>query len=369
MRIAVVHHAVDDGDGPEEQDVLAQAEIVRETLKGLGHRVFQVSCTLNFEDVRDRLEACSPDLVFNLVECLDGKGSLIHLLPFFLDALALPYTGCPAGAILKTSNKIAAKRLMKASGLPTPIWIGPFSDASNPMATPVNGRMSKTTWIIKSVWEHASMGLDDRSVVRTSSIRDLWHQMRLRAPLMGGDCFSESFIFGREFNLSLLGGSNKPQVLPPAEMLFQGYEPKKPRIVGYAAKWNTGSREYHQTLRRFGFGREDGLLLGTMSDLALACWEAFGLRGYARVDFRVDESGCPWILEINTNPCLSPDAGFVAALRRAGFSFPEALERIVGDAMARRRPETILQEISPEVALKGLGGCRKTGYVSNSPHL
>jgi len=186
---------------------------------------------------------------------------------------------------------------------------------------------------------------------------------------MGGDCFSEAFISGREFNLSMLGDSDTPQVLPPAEMIFQGYEPEKPRILGYAAKWNTESREYHQTLRRFDFGREDGQLLHTLSHLALTCCEAFGLAGHARVAFRVDESGCPWILEINTNPCLSPDAGFVAALRRAGLSFPEALERTLGDALTRRRSETTFQEISPALALKGLDGCRKAGYASNSPHL
>jgi D-alanine-D-alanine ligase len=55
----------------------------------------------------------------------------------------------------------------------------------------------------------------------------------------------------------------------------------------------------------------------------------FGLRGYARVDFRVDEDGRPWILEINANPCLSPDAGFAAALERAGIGFDQAIQRIL----------------------------------------
>jgi len=58
----------------------------------------------------------------------------------------------------------------------------------------------------------------------------------------------------------------------------------------------------------------------------------FGLRGYARIDFRVDQDGQPWILEINPNPCLSPNAGFMAALTEAGISFDEAVRRIVADA-------------------------------------
>ena len=49
----------------------------------------------------------------------------------------------------------------------------------------------------------------------------------------------------------------------------------------------------------------------------------FGLGGYARVDFRVDKEGNPWVLEINANPCISPDSGFVAAADRAGIDYSE----------------------------------------------
>ncbi|KPK21863.1 MAG: hypothetical protein AMK69_20900 [Nitrospira bacterium SG8_3] len=67
--------------------------------------------------------------------------------------------------------------------------------------------------------------------------------------------------------------------------------------------------------------------------MALACWEVFGLKGYARVDFRVDDSRQPWILEVKANPCLSPDAGFPAAVHQAGIPFTEAVRRILEDAL------------------------------------
>ena len=73
-------------------------------------------------------------------------------------------------------------------------------------------------------------------------------------------------------------------------------------------------------------------LLARLQHLAGACWRLFGLRGYARVDFRVDRQGQPWILEINANPCLSPDAGFVAAAGRAGLSYEAMLQRILDEA-------------------------------------
>ena len=57
----------------------------------------------------------------------------------------------------------------------------------------------------------------------------------------------------------------------------------------------------------------------------------FGLKGYARVDMRVDKSGIPYVVEINANPCLSPDSGVVAAVEQAGLDFSEAVNRIIND--------------------------------------
>jgi D-alanine-D-alanine ligase len=103
------------------------------------------------------------------------------------------------------------------------------------------------------------------------------------------------------------------------------------RIVGYRAKWDESSDEFQNTPRRFDFPPQDAALLERLKSLAVQCWEGFGLNGYARVDFRVDGAGRPWILEINTNPCLSPDAGFAAALQASGVAFTAAIARILAD--------------------------------------
>ncbi len=79
------------------------------------------------------------------------------------------------------------------------------------------------------------------------------------------------------------------------------------------------SFEYVNTPRSFDFPGTDCDLLEQLGTLAGDCWQLFALGGYARVDFRVDTAGKPWILEINANPCLSPDAGFAAALAQASI--------------------------------------------------
>lgn len=333
MRVAVVHNAVVGTDGPDDQDVLVQAETVCKALAVLDHRSHTIACTLDLDRVRRRIEAFSPDVVFNLVESLDGHGRLIHLFPFVLDAVGIPYTGAPAESILTTTNKVMAKQHMTAAGLPTPEWIGPHPSEAYGSPGLTNDKISETTWIIKSVWEHASVGLDETGIVRAQGREGLLELVRQRASAVGGACFAEQYIDGREFNLSLLTGHSGPEVLPPAEIVFQHYGKDKPRIVDYRAKWDHTSFEFHHTPRRFEFGPKDGALLKAFQELALACWKVFGLRGYGRIDFRIDHDGRPWILEVNANPCLSPDAGFAAALNRAGLSFAEAIGRILEDAL------------------------------------
>ena len=63
--------------------------------------------------------------------------------------------------------------------------------------------------------------------------------------------------------------------------------------------------------------------------LSRECWECFGLKGFARVDFRVDKNDNPYVIEINGNPCISPDSGFIAAAHNAGLSNKDVIRRII----------------------------------------
>jgi D-alanine-D-alanine ligase len=316
--------AAADASSPDQGDAIVQAEAVKKGLKDLGFQCREFAVSMNLEALTRVMEGENPAFAFNLVESLDGKGRFISFAPLVLDSMGIPYTGSPADAIYLTSHKLIAKKILHAAGIATPLWFT-LEDLIKG-ATPETG-----FYIIKSVWEHASIGLDEDSIVDGGECGIIASEIRRRRSSLGGEGFSEKFIEGREFNLSLLAGPSGPQVLPPAQIIFKDYPEAKPKVVGYRAKWDQASFEYLNTPRTFDFPASDGPLLGRLKSAALACWHIFGLRGYARVDFRVDRDGVPWVLEINTNPCLSPDAGFMAAAQEAGLGIKSVLERIIGD--------------------------------------
>lgn len=325
-RVAVLHGAVPPDAPADEQDVLVQVEAVSAALRRLGHQPTALPLDLDLAAAQAQLADLRPDLVLNLVESIAGSGRLAPLAPALLEALRLPYTGSRLSAFFNSSDKLTSKSLLAAAGLPVPAAWRPGDPA------PTVGR-----WILKSVWEHASVGLDDASV--TAEPATLPALAAERAEHLGGECFAERYISGRELNLALLadsGGTLTP--LPPAEIEFRDFPANKPHIVGYRAKWDVDSFEYHNTVRRFDFGLADGRLLAELERLAIAACSVFKASGYARVDFRVDAQGQPWILELNANPCLSPDAGFAAAAAHAGLSYDETIDRILSAARIHRWP-------------------------------
>ena len=339
MRVAILHNAVSPDDSPSDRDVLVQAEAVAGALDRLGHPWERLSCTLDLEDLRRQLSERRPDVVFNLVESLGGQDALAHLVPALLAVMRTAYTGSPTEALFLTNNKLLTKRLLRQAGLPTPDWVTQEVQTSEVLKTSEvcsGGRPSHipgSPYVLKTVSEHASFGLEEDCIVRAESRAALRTALQAHSARLGRACYAERFIDGREFNLSVLAGPEGPQALPPAEIDFSAFPPGKPRMVGYRAKWEEGSFEFDHTPPRFDFPVGDQPLLDRLGGLALRCWQVFGLRGYARVDFRVDEAGEPWILEINANPCLSPDAGFYAALQWGSLGFKEGIARILQDAI------------------------------------
>jgi D-alanine-D-alanine ligase len=331
--VVLLFNQVSARDTTSELDVLRQCSAVESSLLRMGHRVHRIACTLDLATTRQNLLELQPDVVFNLVEALGGTDQLMGLATLLLESLRIPFTGSSSLALQLTTRKPLAKQRLTELRLPTPAWLL-ATDPGWRGLTP--GRSTPSKALVKAAAEHASLGLSENSVIDCRSplvFSSLRQSIESASAEFGTPFFAEEYIHGREFNLSLLGGILEPQVLFPAEIRFEGYSEDRPRILGAAAKWNEDSPEYHRTVRTFSYSPADQPLLDELGALARSCWSAFGLNGYARVDFRVDADGQPWVLEINANPCLSPDAGFAAALERSGMTWDEAVEAILDDAL------------------------------------
>ena len=165
MKVDILFDKPGAGDiSPDHADVLYQVKSIRDTLISMGHECAELGFTANLEDFSSKIIHSAPDLVFNLVESVDRKGSLIYLAPAILDTLNIPYTGSKTDTIYRTSNKLFAKEWLRAKGIPTPDYFSLHDLKEGDGA--IRGE-----YIIKSVWEHASIGLDDHANVFSAKHR------------------------------------------------------------------------------------------------------------------------------------------------------------------------------------------------------
>ena len=318
MKILVLHSDIPADAPPEDQDTLIAAEAVRAALDRSGHQVTQAA--FREETLPALLKTESPDLVFNLVEGVDGKGILAPLAPRLLAELGMPFTGADAPSMELTTDKPRTKQKLRKALLATPDW-------SLPPSWP---GLDDRKWIVKSSLEDGSIGLDDDCVVDGKSVPA---RAEVCAARFGGDWFAEEYVEGREFNIAILGNAQVFRILPMAEMTFAGWPETKPRIVGYGAKWDEDSSGYKHTVRRFGVEKAEPDLAAKLRWACEQVWRLFALKGFVRVDFRVNAKGEPLILEINVNPCISPDAGFAAAALEAGMDYDALILAIVQAAL------------------------------------
>jgi len=304
---------------PDEIDTILAAHAVSSALEALGYAADIVELDADLQGI-ESLPSRSPLVVFNLVDAVGGDARLAPVVPARLDALGLRYTGAGTSAWLGTLSKIGTKLKLAHAGLPTPGWSEDGTEL-DPHAKV----------IVKPVWEHGSLGMDETSVMRGAAAAQAITERTVRWKT---EHFAEAFIGGRELNVSLLETTDGVRVLPIAEILFEGFGASDAKIVGYDAKWTPEAAAFIGTPRRFGVERSEPVLAAALARHARACWSLFGVCGYARVDFRVT-AGRPFILEVNMNPCLTPDAGFAAAALEAAVTYNDMIASIVAAPLAK----------------------------------
>jgi D-alanine-D-alanine ligase len=318
MRVAVLRNAVAPHAALEDQDTLTQTRAVLSALDRAGIEAVELVMEQGPDMAAQQARDTGATVVFNLVEAVGGSARQAHLVPAAMRRANLACTGSGSRAMLLSTSKILCKSVLARAGIPAPSLFRSGLPGD---------------WIVKSVWEHASFGLNEDSILSTPDQRTVSRALTRARSVHGGAWFAEAFVPGREFNLALISTPKGPRVLPPSEISFDA-GPSGRQIVDWAAKWEESSSAYARTPRTFDFPPADKNLLTTLGRLALRCWEVFGLSGYARIDFRVHPQDGPMVIDVNANPCLSPDAGFAAALDRAGLAYEAIMAGLVQYARA-----------------------------------
>lgn len=307
-----------------EQGARHEAEAVRAALLGLQHEATLVPLEADISDFIGLLREIPYDLAVNLCEGFWGHSNREMHVAALLDLLNLSYTGSTPYCLGLSQDKARSKDLFIAHHLPTPQYILVRVGANLP-----NIKGLKFPLIVKPRFEDASLGISGDSIVR--SHRALLQRVHYVHQTYGQDALVEEFIEGREFNVAIIG-NNPAQVLPISEIRF---DPSlSDAIVSYKGKWLEDSSEFTGTCpvcpATLSF-RQEFLI----KDVALRAYKLLECRDYARIDIRFRE-GVPYILEVNANPDIAPDAGLARSAAVSGLPYPQLIARMLALAQGRK---------------------------------
>lgn len=311
-----------------DQAVIGCAHALGKALSEAGLQVALVAITADVESALQPYPA-TEWVVFNLGEGLGGRLFEEVRIAWALEAMGYRFTGSSAEALALSTHKARAKEVLRRAGVPTPEW-----RLFRHPAEVTEERLGDLSLpaIVKPVAEDASQGIDSSAVVRSLA------EMRERVAHLVGTyrqaALVEEFIAGREFNISIWG--DPPQVLPLAEVDFVAFRDPLERIVSFSAKWVEDSFAYTHTPVVCPANVEPEVA-HRIRTVALKAWKAIGCQGYARVDMRLSENNLPYVIEVNCNPDLSPDAGFYRAARTAGYTYSQMALHILNIALRQRQ--------------------------------
>ncbi|MGQ0712469.1 MAG: D-alanine--D-alanine ligase family protein [Gemmatimonadaceae bacterium] len=300
--------------------ILETVEAIEKSLVAEGNEVVRVPVNFDGRWV-ERVRRGKFDLAFNLCECIDGIAAFEPAVISVLEILGLPYTGSSSWTTALCLRKHVVNALLERSGLPVPRW----AVVTRGSTLPTVGFPA----ICNPAAEDASIGIELRSVVRNmralaarvDAMHERWEEVLV-----------QRFIAGREVNVGIVDS----QVLPIAEVQFDGMPKGMWRIVSYRSKWETGSDEDLGAMPICP-AELSPAQNAELKRLALDAWRAVGGDGYGRVDIRIDSQGRPWILEVNANPDIAADAGLARMAGVEGMDYTALISAVCEAGMRRQR--------------------------------
>ena len=311
-----------DTDVPNpEEDI----ETMRLALEEEGFHAVSVNLKDRFTTLHTVLTRNRPDVIFNLVEVFNDSPWDEFKVAAMYELLKIPFTGAPALTLGICQRKMLTKQILTANGIPTPR----FKKYTKNHIPQRHGL--KYPLIVKPGREDASTGIENESVVtnredllkRVQHIIEDYHQPAL----------VEEYIDGRELNVSLLGDPD-PVALPISEIDFSEVPSHLHKIVSYQSKWDPSHEAYH-TAFPVCPANLPKVTTKRAHQIARRAFEVMRCRDYARIDMRLSKDKKLYVLEVNPNPDLAPEVGFMRSAEEAGMTFGGALKKIINLALVR----------------------------------
>ncbi|PKL82738.1 MAG: D-alanine--D-alanine ligase [Ignavibacteriae bacterium HGW-Ignavibacteriae-3] len=306
---------------------LYEYELIAKSLQKSGYEAYTLNIMDSIQHFIKDYEKNKPDVVFNFVELYKDQPRLEMSFTGLLELLNIAYTGAPPMALGTCQNKNLTKRILGSLGIRTPRY---------KIIKSMNGSFRlglKYPLIVKPAWEDASVGIENDSIVYNvdalkKRVEHVFNSFKQPALI-------EEFIVGRELNVAVFGDKN-PIVLPISEIDFSAMPDNLHPIVSFQAKWDPMHEAYHKTVPICPAKLSDEIRQEA-ERMALECVRAVNTRDYSRVDMRL--SGVDnklYVLEVNPNPDLTEDAGFMRSAKHAGYSYKKTIKMIADFAYERR---------------------------------
>lgn len=307
-----------------EDSVARVAEVVCETLNQAGVQAVLIPLQRSMLTFLRRIKELEVDVVVNLCEGFFGRPQWEANVAAVMEVLHIPFTGNGSRTLALCQDKHQAKAILSSFNLlVAPSQLITSAEEMVDLKFPV---------IVKPNSEDASVGVHPESVVYDKE--SLAERVEKIVRTYSQPAIVEEFIDGREFNVAVLE-DGEPRALPVSEIDFSTMPEGYPRICSYEAKWYPDHILYKTTVPVCP-ARIDENLRQKLQELAITAFRVMGCRDYARVDFRMNNQGEIFILEVNPNPDISLDAGYARALRAAGIEYAEFWKMMIRNALKRK---------------------------------
>ena len=354
MRIALTHNLrLSDSEEEAEFDTEATVNALAQAIERLGHRLERFEVSGPASRTVARLEAYSPDLIFNTAEGRRGRFREAFY-PALFEELGFPYTGSDAYALAVTLDKQLTKLILHQHGIRTPGWqfVEKLSELKlENLRFPV---------IIKPNFEGSSKGITQDSVAETlTDARAKVTAMLQRYP---AGVLIEEYISGRDLTVPFLAAVQNDYggVLSPVEYVIDAGASGSRRYAIYDYELKT-TNDKAVSVR--APANVPDAIAEQVREQARKVFEALDTRDLGRIDFRLSDAGVPYFLEINALPSLEPGASIYAAGALEGLHFDGVINSVIQSAAKRYRVKDGARRSSGKPARKS--GPLKVGFTYN----